>query len=292
MNRYLDSTSDIKFFSEHEDDMLDDLIQNCDGALYDGTDLVKFIDDEAEEYTIKEGTKRILDKAFLGKKKLKKVILPNTLETIGCQGFMKSGIREIILPSSIKAIKNEAFMNCKLLKKLEIHEGLLVWGTSAFAGCDELEIVSLPDDIFHIPDWTFYANYKLREIKFPSNLLSIGDYAFGACFALEQINLPNTVSSIGIAAFSNCHNIKKIVFPSSLKKIDGRCFHLCESLNEIVIPKCITFIGVQAFEGCPDMKVYMRKFGFKYQASRHLAIALASSTYYYANGRINKLENE
>lgn len=46
-------------------------------------------------------------------------------------------------------------MNYKLLKMLETHEGVLVWGTTVFAGCDELETVSLPNDMYHIPDWTF-----------------------------------------------------------------------------------------------------------------------------------------
>lgn len=184
MNRYLDSTGSNKFLSEHAK-KLDELMQNSDGALYDGTDLVEFIDDEAKEYTVREGTRRILDLAFFGKKKLEKITLPNTLEVIGCRAFKSCGIREINMPDSIRAIKDEAFMNCKLLKKLEIHEGVLVWGTTVFAGCDELETVSLPDDMYHIQDWTFYCNYKLKKVKFPSNLLSIGNYAFEACFALE-----------------------------------------------------------------------------------------------------------
>lgn len=73
-------------------------MRNSDGALYDGTDLVMFIDDEAKEYTVKEGTKRILDMAFLEKKKLEKITLPNTLEIIGCQSFKSSGIQEINVP--------------------------------------------------------------------------------------------------------------------------------------------------------------------------------------------------
>lgn len=287
MNRYLDSTSGNKFLSEHAKE-LDDLMLNSDGALYDGTDLVAFIDDEAKKYTVKEGTKRILDMAFLGKKKLEKITLPNTLEVIGCQAFKGCGIHEINMPASIKAIKDKAFMNCKLLKKLEIPEGVLVWGTTVFAGCDELETVNIPNDMYHIPDWTFYCNYKLKKVKFPSNLLSIGNCAFGACFALEGIDLPKRVSSIGIAAFFSC-NIKKIVFPSSLKKIDGRCFQSCESLSEIIIPKQISFIGVQAFDKCPNLKVYIKKFGLKLKADKHLTTALTSSTQYYSNGIINDI---
>lgn len=67
MNRYLDSTSGNKFLSEHTTELYN-LMQNSDGALYDGTDLVEFIDDEAKKYTVKEGTKRILDMVFGGKK--------------------------------------------------------------------------------------------------------------------------------------------------------------------------------------------------------------------------------
>lgn len=286
MNRYLDLTSSYKFLSEHEKE-LDDLMQNSDGALYDGTDLVVFVDDEAKEYTVKEGTRRILDGAFLEKKKLEKITLPNTLEVIGCRAFKRCGIHEINMPASIKAIQNEAFMNCKLLKKLEIHESVLVWGTTVFAGCDELETVSLPNDMYHIPDWTFYCNHKLKKVKFPSNLLSIGNYAFGACFALEGIDLPRRVSSVGIAAFFSCRNIKKIVFPSSLKKIDGRCFQHCESLSEIVIPKRISFIGIQAFDACPNLKkVYIKNFGL---ADKNLTVALTSSSQYYSNGIINNI---
>lgn len=283
MNRYLESTSN-KFFYEHDKD-LGDIMHGSDCAIYDGTDLVAFIDNEAKEYTIKEGTKRILDKAFLGKKKLERITLPNTLEVIGCQAFKRCGIHGINIPGSVKAIKDEAFMNCKLLKMLEINEGVLVWGTSVFAGCDELETVSLPNDMYHIPDWMFYCDYKLGKVSLPSNLLSIGNYAFGICRSLEQIDLPKNVSSIGIAAFCGC-GIKQIEFPSSLMKIDGRCFHLCKSLREIVIPKCISFIGVQAFDGCPNLKVYIKRFGLKFKSSNRFTHAITSQVQYYYNGII------
>ena len=176
-------------------------------------------------------------------------------------------------------------MNCKLFKTLEINEGVLVWGTSVFAGCDELETVSLPNDMYHIPDWMFYCDYKLGKIMMPSNLLSIGNHAFGICRSLEQIDLPKNVSSIGIAAFCDC-GVKKIEFPQGLKKIEGRCFHLCKSLREIVIPRRISFIGVQAFDGCSNLKVYVKRFGLKFKSSSRFTTAITSQTHYYSNGII------
>lgn len=260
-----------------------------DGALYDGTDLVALVDDDVKEYTVKEGTTRIMDGAFYNKMNLGKVRLPHSLEIIGCDAFKRSGIKTIDIPDSVRCIKDEAFKNCKLLKRLDIPEGILVWGVSVFAGCEALETVTLPDDMYQIPTWTFYFDRNLKEIKFPSNLLSIGGYAFGMCLALENVDLPEKLVLIDVAAFANCA-LKKITFPQKLKKIDGRCFQGCNSLSGIIIPQNISFIGLQAFEKCAAPEVYIMCNDVKNRADKQFVDAITGNNRYYYNGQIKELK--
>lgn len=91
---------------------------------------------EAETITVPEGIREIAPKAFKGLKKLKTVILPDSLEIIGSEAFADcTNLRKVKLSSGskLKEIGAKAFLNCGKLKTGFVPEKVKI-GKNAFKG--------------------------------------------------------------------------------------------------------------------------------------------------------------
>lgn len=83
-------------------------------------------------------------------KNLKKVILPDTISSIGSSAFLDcSKLENINIPNGISTIKSNTFQNCTNLEKIIIPETVTKIEDSAFLGCQKL-IIDLPKNINYI----------------------------------------------------------------------------------------------------------------------------------------------
>ena len=121
---------------------------------------------------------------------------------------------------------------------------------SAFAGCDFIESIELPDTIVEISPYAFYGCYSLTTVTIGNSVTSIGDCSFSWCSSLTSIVLPNSVISIGNFVFSYCSLLTSLVLPSSVTSIGNSVFSDCSSLTSIEIPNSVTSIGELAFYNC------------------------------------------
>ena len=70
---------------------------------------------------------------------IEKVIIPDTVTTIGFQAFAECwNLSEVVLPETISSIQREAFFNCYSLKKINIPADCKV-EDDAFLNCDFIE---------------------------------------------------------------------------------------------------------------------------------------------------------
>ena len=79
-------------------------------------------------------------------------------------------------------------------------------GTAAFADCNSLFAITVPDEV-----------------------TSIGDNAFFSCDNLTTVVLGanSRLASISYAAFSNCNNLTTLTIPDGLTSIDSQAFRGC-----------------------------------------------------------------
>ena len=81
---------------------------------------------------------------------------------------------------STTSIGNDAFKQYRLLKNINIPDGVTTIGINAFSSCSALKNINIPDGV-----------------------TTIGNNAFSSCFALKNINIPDSVTTIGSEAFKN-----------------------------------------------------------------------------------------
>ena len=161
----------------------------------------------------------------------------------------KYSIRE-----GVKVIGDRAFALCDSLTSINIPNSVTTIGNSAFGWCKSLTIINIPNSVTTIGNSAFIDCKSLTIKNIPNSVITIGDSAFLGCDSLTNINIPNSVTTIGEGAFSGCINIKHITIPSLVTKIGDFAFYNCKSLELITIPLLVTRIGDFAFSGCENLK--------------------------------------
>lgn len=160
---------------------------SLDGVVYNKNKTLLFFyprGKEESEYKIIDGVKSIEEFSFYKSENLKKIIIPNSVKTIGHSAFSNSGIVDLVIPDSVNLIENGAFDSCKNLKTVKVGNG--VTRIEDFSGCENLE-----------------------SIEFGNSVEYIGG-AYGE--NLKTIVLPKSLKQIGSNTFENCHNLKDVYY--------------------------------------------------------------------------------
>lgn len=265
--------------------------------------------------TIPDSVTSIGDYAFCGCENLTGITIPDSVTSIGDAAFV--GCRRltgITIPDSVSSIGNGAFTGCQGVEVAPgnryYHMGgncLIETGTrkliigfnnsvipadgsvtsigiDAFAGCDEITSIVIPNCVTLIGDSAFSGCHNLSSITIPNSVTSIGQGAFNSCENLTGITIPDSVTSIGAYAFSGCQSVevaagnrnyhmdgnclietgtRKLIagFNNSVIPDDGSiisigdgAFSNCQSLASISIPDSVTSIGRSAFASCQSLE--------------------------------------
>ncbi|WP_334199213.1 leucine-rich repeat domain-containing protein [Metamycoplasma hominis] len=156
--------------------------------------------------------KEIGERAFLGCRNLKEVILNEGLEKIGVRAFLNTKIESITIPNSVKEIDSLAFDFLKIShisinlnnKNFEIKDNF-------FIDKNNKKILA-------------YLDKKTTKVTIPSSIKEIDESAFLGCRNLKEVILNEGLEKIRAGAFFNT-NIKSITIPDSVKEIDGWAFN-------------------------------------------------------------------
>lgn len=214
--------------------------------------------------------------AFKNNTAVTKVILPDTLKSIGLYVFQGcSSLAEINIPTS--RIGDESFEGCTALtdiyvnrdveldkhifgygalpENLTIH-GYTNSGAEVFAKENIIPFVSIGE----IPESDYYR-YSINNGK--ATLCKYSGYQ-------KIIEIPDTyegcpVTAIEMGAFNNNTNIVEVTLPESVTEIRSQninidmdrtlgAFEGCSSLKKINIPDGVTVITSRTFNGCSSLE--------------------------------------
>lgn len=145
---------------------------------------------------------------------------------IGAFEDMKE-LRQVILRGDIVKIDARAFAGCEKLSEIYLPDSVKTIGFSAFRACASLERVRLPHGLEEIESGVFSGCEKLREIRIPAAVTLIESTAFANCTALERVYGGEGLETVENAAFLNCRSLKHFPFSQSVCDIHAGAFESC-----------------------------------------------------------------
>ena len=116
--------------------------------------------------------------------------------------------------------------------------------SGAFAGCDELTSVSIPNSVSRIGAGAFRECSRLATVEIPESLTQLQKETFKGCGSLANIVLPENVKKIGEFAFSGCYNLASVTIPESLEAIADCAFLDCNSITSVHVGDMGAWCGI------------------------------------------------
>lgn len=177
---------------------------------------------------------------------------------VSVTGCATSATHVSIMPEidgyNVTAIGEEAFAECESLQGLTIPETVQSIGSAAFYGCTSLESLTIPDAVTKIEDGTFFNCTSLKDLKLGDDVTEIGSMAFGYCTSLEEVTLPSALETIGDQLFYYCTALQEVSIPAHVTQLGSYTFYGCMSMESFDVPATLEDIGALPFFGCRSLK--------------------------------------
>ena len=246
--------------------------------------------EKTDTVIIPETVQKMGNYVFMNCEKIKNIKLPSNLKSIGKTCFQGCiSLTGLFIPQSVESIGGGIFGDCDALQSVEIEDennnfifkdgilydvknGILVSAVnslipekvivdectktidySAFADCNNLYEIEIPQGVVNIGEKAFARLDHLKNIDIPDSVTNITTLAFYRCNGLVSVQVPGSVTAIKNGTFRECNNLKKVILNEGVAKIEGSAFVFCSSLEQIKLPQSLMSIGSGAFDNCTSL---------------------------------------
>ena len=133
------------------------------------------------------------------------------------------GIRKIVLPETLESIGYNPFVSCSNIE-FESNSKCYVVYNNALYTADKSKLVCYP------------AKYAVGEVHLPDETITLERGAFSGCDKLSSIHLHN-VSIISKTCFTNCNSLERVYCSDLVTYIGEWAFAHCANLKEVSVYK-------------------------------------------------------
>ena len=180
-------------------------------------------------------------------------------------------VGNLVLPNdgSVTTIGPSAFANCEALTGILIPDAVTSIGMGAFSSCTDLENVFIGNGVKSISDNAFNGCSNLQRVYLGAGIESLGSSVFYNCSSLAEIHVSDLAAFCGISTNDNlfpffknnfttlCVNgeaVTDLVIPESVTKIGSYVFAGLRTIKSLEIGSNVTSIGVYAFDNCTALE--------------------------------------
>jgi hypothetical protein len=163
---------------------------------------------------------------------------PDSVEDIGNYAFNQCyNLIELNLPASLKIIRTAAFYECYFITSVNFPNSLTTIGNSAFQSCSRITEIDLPESITEngIGSDAFAYCEGLVRVSIPDHVTTLNSGTFLGCTYLTSITLPSKLTTLNGSVFQSCRTLSSITLPAGLTNMNhGNNFYDCTGLNQII----------------------------------------------------------
>ena len=139
----------------------------------------------------------------------------------------------VTVPATVKEIYENAFAGSALYSITL--SGVEYIDDAAFADCENLANVTLPNTLSEVGEYAFQNCSALLNIDLNGSIITLPEGLFAGCTWLTEIGLPNSLETISTGAFRDCVNLKAIDFGASVSEIAADAFEGCGGLTSFSV---------------------------------------------------------
>ena len=168
-------------------------------------------------------------------------VVPDTVRTIRAGAFKRSALQYILLPPGLEVIEDEAFARCENLRTINIPESVKKIGCSVFSGCGRLTDIGF---VNAVPERTESSGSA--------------DYYYDMD-TIKELVLPG-ISDLSAVAVNNCRELTSVIVSEGCTTCAGYTGSLgsnCRKLKEIWLPESLTEIGVSKIPDRKDIMLFV-----------------------------------
>ncbi len=144
-------------------------------------------------YTVPSSVKHIANTAFSYTTLLDRVILPETISSIGVGAFSNSSIKDFYIPDSITTINVDTFKSCKQVEWIVIGAGVKSVGVDAFNSTNTELIVYSKSDVISRPanvrKFVLVSEYQCidHEYGYLDTVPTCEEYGYNKCVICSRL---------------------------------------------------------------------------------------------------------
>lgn len=210
---FCDSFIDLEATCENfEVDYNNKYFASIEGIVYskDKSILVQCPGRKTGTVIIPEGTNIIANGAFSGTS-IEKIVLPESVDVIKARAFWGSKISDIEFHNNSIYIKDEAFAYCQNLSKIVLPEKIKYLGNGAFKNCKNLKQISIPSSIRLASDALInFDEITIEGDEIPENFIHAVSTNMAASYGSCTVIHFNNGKSMCIPKYMSKYNIETI----------------------------------------------------------------------------------
>lgn len=180
------------------------------------------------------------------------VYVPLTDNTVSVTRYPHTTPETISVPATVSddsgekkvtAVMDGAFIDCTDLTVVELPASLKEVGMKAFAYNPKLAYVNL-GGAEYLGSYAFADCEILPDIVLPNTVTDLGQYAFTNDLCLRSITLSNSLKAIQNGTFFNCPVLAGLSVPASVQNIGDDAFAKCVSMKKLRLEDCAQAISM------------------------------------------------